>query len=148
MPDGAPSRLDLASNNTAELARAGNELRVDVKRLGKLRKELDPKAQISLERGASENRDERDLLRLEMLEDREMVEPTGELQREEIRAMALRGLHPNERTVVERYYFQGQSMKQIGDELGLSESRICQIHAQVIEVLRKKFQAYQDSCFL
>jgi len=37
-------------------------------------------------------------------------------------------------------------MKQIGDELALSESRICQIHAQVLDLLRKKFRAYQDSC--
>lgn len=121
-------------------------LKMSMEKLRKLRKELDVKAQISIEGGHSENADERDLLRLEMLEDRTEIEPTRELQREEIRDMALRGLHPNERHVVERYYFEGQSMKQIGAELNLSESRICQIHAQVLDVLRKKFRAYAHSC--
>lgn len=121
-------------------------LNIDLPKLDELRKELDVKAQISLEGGASDNADERDLLRLEMLDDREEIEPTRELQRDEIRDMALRGLHPNERAVVEQYYFLGRSMKQIGDELQLSESRICQIHAQVLDVLRKKFRSYQDSC--
>ena len=113
-----------------------------------LRKELNVKAQISVEGCAKENADERDLMRLEMLEYRREVEPTRELQREEIRHIALRGLNTKERAVVEQYYFHGRSMKQIGEELELSESRICQIHSQVLDVLRKKFRAYHDSCHL
>jgi RNA polymerase sigma factor for flagellar operon FliA len=113
-----------------------------------LREELNVKAQISVEGCAKDNTDERDLMRLEMLESRREVEPTRELQREEIRRIALRGLSTKERAVVEQYYFKGQSMKQIGTELKLSESRICQIHSQVLEVMRKKFRAYQDSCVI
>ena len=113
-----------------------------------LKSELNVKAQISVEGSGKDNADERDLMRLEMLESRREVEPTRELQREEIRIIALRGLSTNERVVVEQYYFNGRSMKQIGEELELSESRICQIHSQVLDVLRKKFRAYQDSCSL
>ena len=113
-----------------------------------LLKELNVKAQISVESGGKDNTGDRDLMRLEMLECRREVEPTRELQREEIRHIALRGLNNNERVVVEQYYFKGRSMKDIGDDLSLSESRICQIHSQVLEVLRKKFRAYEDSCHL
>jgi RNA polymerase sigma factor FliA len=83
-----------------------------------------------------------------MLADEEDVEPTHDLQREEIRNMALRGLQHAERWVVEQYYFHNRSMKQIGDDLNLSESRICQIHSQVIELLKRKFRAYEESCEL
>jgi RNA polymerase sigma factor for flagellar operon FliA len=113
-----------------------------------LQQELNVKAQISVEGCAKDNTDERDLMRLEMLECRREVEPTRDLQREEIRRIALRGLSTNERTVVEQYYFKGRSMKQIGEDLALSESRICQIHSQLLDVLRKKFRAYQDSCVI
>jgi len=113
-----------------------------------LQKELNVKAQISVEGCSKENSDDRDLLRLEMLECRREVEPTRNLQIEEIRDIAVRGLSSKEKYVVEQYYFHGQSMKQIGEELELSESRICQIHAQVLDILRKKFRAYQDSCSL
>ena len=76
------------------------------------------------------------MMRLEMLETQREVEPTRDLQREEIRNIALTGLSTKERAVVEQYYFHGHSMKQIGDELRLSESRICQIHSQTILGLR------------
>ena len=66
----------------------------------------------------------------------------------DVRDMALRGLQHAERWVVEQYYFQNRSMKQIGDDLNLSESRICQIHSQVIELLKRKFRAYSESCEL
>lgn len=122
-------------------------LDIDLTELERLRGELDVKAQISFE-GAADGADERDLLRLEMLADEEDIEPTQDLQREEIRDMALRGLQHAERWVVEQYYFHNRSMKQIGDDLNLSESRICQIHSQVIELLKRKFRAYEESCEL
>jgi RNA polymerase sigma factor for flagellar operon FliA len=125
-----------------------DRLNMDLKKFHKLKKELDVKSQISMEAGANENSDPRDLLRLEMFESREENEPTATLQREEIRDLALKGLNINERMVVEQYYFHGRSMKQIGEELELSESRVCQIHTQVLEILRRKFRAYEDSCAL
>ena len=123
-------------------------LNMTLQQLNELKCELDVKAQISVEGCARDGSDERDLMRLEMLESRREIEPTRELQREEIREIALRGLNNKERAVVEQYYFQGRSMKQIGSELRLSESRICQIHSQVLDVLKRKFRAYQDSCVI
>ena len=32
------------------------------------------------------------------------------------------------------------SMKEIGDVLGISESRVCQIHTQLLKFLRRKFE--------
>lgn len=123
-------------------------LRMSSEEFIELKKELDVKTQLSVEGCAKDNADERDRTRLEMLENQDEIEPTRDLQREEIRTIALKNLNDKERTVVEQYYFQGRSMKQIGTELGLSESRICQIHSQVMVLLRKKFRAYQDSCNL
>jgi RNA polymerase sigma factor for flagellar operon FliA len=123
-------------------------LNMTTEQFRELLRELDVKAQISVEGCARDGADERDLMRLEMLESRREVEPTRELQREEIRTIALSGLNTKERAVVEQYYFQGRSMKQIGTELKLSESRICQIHSQVMEVLKRKFRAYHDSCHI
>src|ERR1043165_1396949 len=105
-----------------------------------LQKELNVRAQISVESCSRENADERDLMRLEMLESKRENEPTRDLQRDEIRAIAVRGLSDNERSGLQWYYFESVSMKDIGKRLGLSESRICQIHSQVLEVLRKKFR--------
>ncbi len=62
------------------------------------------------------------------VEQREMHEQLGE---------AIFALPRSERIVVIQYYFEGRTLKQIKDELGVSESRVSQIHAQAVVRLRK-----------
>jgi RNA polymerase sigma factor for flagellar operon FliA len=50
-------------------------------------------------------------------------------------AMAL--LPPRERRIVSLYYFGEATMKQIGQEIGVNESRVSQLHARAIQRLRK-----------
>ena len=47
-------------------------------------------------------------------------------------------LPDRERTAVEMYYFQGCTLKQIGDCLGVTESRACQLRSAAIRRLRKR----------
>jgi len=75
---------------------------------------------------------------LKLLPDRTSPHPTYSLELTEIRTNLLAMLMPRERMVVELYYFQQVSMKEIGQMMGLSESRVCQIHKQALEVIRSK----------
>ncbi|MBC5810130.1 MAG: hypothetical protein GIW95_04625, partial [Candidatus Eremiobacteraeota bacterium] len=45
-----------------------------------------------------------------------------------------------EKTVIELYYFEGQTLKDIKATLNVSESRVSQIHAQAVINLRKKLR--------
>jgi len=36
------------------------------------------------------------------------------------------------------YYFEGMTLAQIGDVLGVTESRVCQIHTKAVLSLRTK----------
>src|ERR671913_441637 len=56
--------------------------------------------------------------------------------RERIRA-AIASLPPRERRVVALYYYAEATMKQIGAEIGVNESRVSQLHARAIQRLRK-----------
>lgn len=56
-------------------------------------------------------------------------------------AGALAELPPNNRQVMEEYYFRDQSLEQIGAKLNLSKSWVCRIHAKSLEMLREKMQA-------
>ena len=51
---------------------------------------------------------------------------------------ALRGLRQKERLILILYYLDGKNMRQIGDSLGLTESRISQIISRTIEYLRAR----------
>jgi RNA polymerase sigma factor FliA len=50
---------------------------------------------------------------------------------------ALAKLPPRERRILDLYYFGDVTMKQIGDEIGVNESRVSQLHARAIDRLRK-----------
>jgi RNA polymerase sigma factor for flagellar operon FliA len=56
--------------------------------------------------------------------------------RDRIRA-AIASLPPRERRVVGLYYYGEATMKQIGAEIGVNESRVSQLHARAIQRLRK-----------
>jgi RNA polymerase sigma factor for flagellar operon FliA len=62
------------------------------------------------------------------VERRELYKQLGE---------AVFALPRTERIVVIQYYFEGRTLKQIKDELGVSESRVSQVHAQAVVRLRK-----------
>ena len=57
---------------------------------------------------------------------------------------AVENLPPQERTVIKLYYFEGQTLKEIKAPLGVSESRVSQIHAQAVIRLRKNLHQLRD----
>jgi RNA polymerase sigma factor FliA len=80
------------------------------------------------------------------LEDAES-DVTSEIERDELRKElggAVESLPPQERTVIRRYYFNGETLKAIKSELGVSESRVSQIHAQAVTHLRERMRAAAD----
>ncbi|MBV8374280.1 MAG: FliA/WhiG family RNA polymerase sigma factor [Candidatus Eremiobacteraeota bacterium] len=69
---------------------------------------------------------------------------TSEVEQHEVRAelvAAVDSLSTQERTVIRLYYFEGQTLKEIKGALGVSESRVSQIHAQAVIHLRQKLRA-------
>jgi RNA polymerase sigma factor for flagellar operon FliA len=60
--------------------------------------------------------------------------------RERIRA-AIASLPPRERKVIGLYYYSEATMKQIGAEIGVNESRVSQLHARAIQRLRNALGA-------
>src|SRR3982751_4922524 len=60
--------------------------------------------------------------------------------RERVRA-AIASLPPRERKVVGLYYYAEATMKQIGAEIGVNESRVSQLHARAIQRLKKSLGA-------
>jgi RNA polymerase sigma factor FliA len=69
----------------------------------------------------------------------EDANPGGEVEGKELRrylAMGVDKLPERERLVVALYYFEGLTFKEIGRVLGVSESRVYQLHTQAMTRLR------------
>ena len=53
-------------------------------------------------------------------------------------AQILGTLGEQDRLVVKLYYFENLLMKEIAAVIGVTESRVCQIHSRVLAVLRTR----------
>ncbi len=64
-------------------------------------------------------------------------DPSAALARESLAEFITRGLSRDQRMVILMYYYEELTMAEIGAVLGLSESRVCQIHKEVLSQLRR-----------
>ena len=65
--------------------------------------------------------------------------PIEHTEREMIREFLTRGLKEHDRLILTLYYYEKLTMSEIGGVLGVSESRVCQRHAEIIDQLRGRF---------
>jgi RNA polymerase sigma factor for flagellar operon FliA len=71
----------------------------------------------------------------DLLPDKE-AEPTSDLSQLQSRLITvLQSLTEQHSTVLALYYVQGLSLKDIGDIMGVTESRACQVHTDALEAL-------------
>ena len=74
--------------------------------------------------------------KIDVIVDAQAPDPIQELNRNDILAYMTRSLTPKEKFIVEQYYRAGHTMREIGEMLNLTESRVCQIHSNVMERLK------------
>ena len=72
--------------------------------------------------------------------DTRQADPSTRMARNMLTSYVTRGLSPAERLVLVLYYYEDLTMAEIGVVLDLSESRVSQIHKDVITRLRNRFK--------
>ncbi|MCX5685833.1 MAG: FliA/WhiG family RNA polymerase sigma factor [Planctomycetota bacterium] len=72
----------------------------------------------------------------DILCDRGAVSPELNLRREDLKGFIIRSCAKNERMILILYYYEELTLKEIGATLGISESRVSQIHRVLLERLR------------
>lgn len=80
----------------------------------------------------------------EVLEDPSSHGPIVELEREEMKQILVDGINnlpEREKLVVALYYYEGLTLKEIGEVMQISESRVCQIHTESMLRLRGKLKS-------
>ena len=80
----------------------------------------------------------------DIFEDVKAENPFASLKTRELRqavADCIGNLPEKERLVVSLYYYEDLNMKEIGNVLGITESRVCQIHTKAVGRLRSKLRS-------
>jgi RNA polymerase sigma factor for flagellar operon FliA len=73
------------------------------------------------------------------------LDPTSGVESQETRgllAAAINSLSEREKIVVTLYYFEGLTLSEIGEILGVTESRVCQIHTKAVGGLRGQLSEF------
>jgi RNA polymerase sigma factor for flagellar operon FliA len=58
-------------------------------------------------------------------------------------AGAINTMPEREKVVLTLYYYEGMTLNEIGQVLGVTESRVCQIHTKAVLHLKARMQAAQ-----
>lgn len=66
------------------------------------------------------------------------LEIVAEEDNRQLLAKAVQSLNDKDRLVLSLYYQKGLTLREIGEVLEVSESRVCQLHARALQRLRKK----------
>jgi len=72
------------------------------------------------------------------IQDTRQSDPSEGILKEELRELIENNLSEIERLVIIMlYYYEQLTMKEVGEVLEMSESRVCQIHSKIINELKK-----------
>jgi len=87
--------------------------------------------------------DGEDITVMGIIEDKNSPSPEQSYEKEEeieTLSKAIYSLKEKDKTVLNLYYYEGLTLKEIGTVLSVSESRVCQLHSRAIRNLREKMK--------
>ena len=132
----------------ATIFEMANALDVEVEEYQRIEKDSSPVAMLSLSDESPEHGEDGGSRIVDLVQDDRAENPFREIHLSDLRDLAVKTLNKKEKIVITLYYFEELSMKEIAKVLGLTESRVCQIHGKVIEKLRKTLEKQRAELFV
>ena len=123
-----------------ELAR---RLNISVLELFSARKDVNVSTLLSLDELICREDDNRQVPRIETVENRGSIDVLSDIEKTELKVYVIHtisSLTEQERLVVSLYYYEELTLKEIGDIMLISESRVSQIHTRAVTRLRNSIR--------
>ena len=139
--DKACRLLDQKLGRAATEHEIADEMNLPVSEFNRLIEEVRGAALLSLDQTVSVD-EEHDLAGMaELIEDTDADNALESIEESESRDLLLEAINclsEQERLVVALYYYEEMTLKEIGETLGISESRVSQIHTKAVSRLRAR----------
>jgi RNA polymerase sigma factor FliA len=136
----ALTTLETRLRRTPTEAELAAELGLGLKELRSMLTQVSLTSLVALDESLGGEEGDRQAL-VDTLQDPKAPDPESSYEDTELKAMlgeAIARMSEREKTVVVLYYFEGMTLAQIGEVLGVTESRICQLHTKAVLGLRAK----------
>ena len=85
--------------------------------------------------------------KIDLVKDECGEDPFLEMHKRDLKDLICKSLSDKEKLIIVLYYYEGLSMKEIAHILGLTESRVCQIHSKVIGRLQAQLRRIRCELF-
>jgi RNA polymerase sigma factor for flagellar operon FliA len=132
-------KVEMELNRKASLEDIAKYMGVDVDKLIKIRESVEYENVASLDQKIID--DEESISLSDIIKDERTPEMyVEEKQLKEILTDIINSLDERERLIITLYYYEDLNMSEIAEILGYSESRISQIHSQVIKKIRERIK--------
>jgi RNA polymerase sigma factor FliA len=117
-----------------------DQMQLPLDEFHKLKTEANAVGLVSLNKKWYETDSYKDVREVDILEDIKGEDPTLGIQKRDVMRLVTKGLNRNERLIVILYYYEELTMKEIGQTLGLSESRVSQMHSSIVARLKDQLR--------
>ena len=137
--DKATARLENELGRTPSQRELAKTLKISTSDLFSAVDDVSSATVLSLDELIYKEEDNRQVPRVETLQDLTSESVLGELEKQELKAylvQAISNLSEQERLVVALYYYEELTLKEIGEVMQISESRVSQIHTKAVLKLR------------
>ncbi len=105
--------------------------------------EANAKTIFSLSEKWDEGDEEKEMEKIEILADKKGPDPLQSIHQKDMLDVITRNLTKKERLIIIMYYYEGLTMREIGEIMQLTESRVCQIHSNVMARLKGQLDQVQ-----
>jgi RNA polymerase sigma factor for flagellar operon FliA len=130
-------------------AEIAEEMDVSISELNAIYSKLSTVSMVALDELMSSDAERGESTTLgDTLEDKGTVGPMEAFESEEMKSIlsgAINRLPEREKIVITLYYYEGLTLAQIGQVLGVTESRVCQMHTKAVLALRGRITEDTDA---
>ena len=141
--------LENRLGRSAEDEEIAKEMGITLKDLHRLIMETSGTAVISLDDIWHVGSDDDEVTVVDTIEGPQKHTPSFRLEKDEVKRIlieAIKALPPREKEVIALYYYEELTLKEIGEVLGVTESRVSQLHTKAILRLKARLHRNRE-CF-